>query len=331
MHMKRFSAAALALVLTASLTTPALADGLPEGWTPADGARGPLLIAPNPNAVPEKYNGVVTLDGEEISSVTYAKPIEGSWQTNDVVYAIDELPGAPAGYVPMRLLCQATEDGRASWYEEENRSMFYLNNVMIYTNFNDNSVSIYDRENRKQIPQEGVSCYLRGGITYLPAEFLSTLDGVTVDTYTENGKEHFDVTIEIPGTPLQKLAVSIAKTVGLPSGGDPAQYFSLAEIDTSAFEELAGQVPMMNTHSMSIIIGKYAAGADKESAKAALKAYQDNRIQSFTNYLPGPLEIAENGQIVESEDGNYVMLIMSEDNDRAIQLFQEKIAELEAQ
>ena len=327
MHMKRFSAAALALVLTASLTAPAFASERPDGWTPADGARGPLLISPNPNAVSQNYNGVVTLDGVEIPSVTYSKPIEGSWETNDVVYAIGELPGAPAGYVPMRLLCQATEDGRASWYEEENRSMFILNGTIIYTDFNDNSVYVRN-EDRQQILQEGVSCYLRGGVTYLPAEFLSTLDGVTVDTYTENGKEYFDVTFEIPGTPLQKLAGSIAKTVGLPSGGDPAQYFSMAEIDTSAFEELSGQVPMMNVHSMSIIIGKYAAGADKESAKAALKAYQDIQIRNFTNYLVGPLEIAKNGQIVESDDGNYVMLILSEDNDQAIQLFREGITNL---
>ena len=329
MHMKQFSAAALALALTASLTAPAFASERPDGWTPADGARGALLISAHPHAVTEKYRGVVTLNGTEIESVTYSKPIEGSWKTNDVVYAINELPGTPAGYVPMRLLCQATEKGSASSYKEENRSMFYLNGTMIYTNFDDNSIYIRD-EDRNEVLQEGYSCYLRGGITYLPAEFLSTLDGITVNSYAEDGKEYFDVTIEIPGTPLQKLVGSIHDALEMSSGSEPAEWFGFMDIDISAFEELSGQIPMMNIRSDSVIIGKYAEGADKEAGKAALKAYQDAQIQSFEQYLAGPLEIAKNGQIVESADGKYVMLIMSADNDRAIQLFQEGIAQVEA-
>lgn len=330
MNMKRIFAAVLALVLSAGLSAPAFADGLPEGWTPADGARDMLLIAPNPNAVSENYNGVVSLNGIDIPSVTYSIPVAGSWETVDNVIPIGELPGAPAGYVPMRLLCQATDGGAAYWYEEENRSMFFLNEAIIYTDFNDDSVYILD-ENREMVLQEGVSCYLRRGVTFLPASFLSTLPGVTVDSYTDAGKEYFDVTIEIPGTPLQKLALSIHNAMEMPSGAEPADWFALMEIDTSAFEELAGQIPLMNISSDSVLIGKYAAGADKEAGKAALKAYQDQQINNFTNYLPGPLAVAQNGQIVESADGKYVMLILSKDNDKAIQLFREGIVRVDAE
>ena len=41
MNFKRISAGALALTMTAALGANALAADKPEGWTPADGARGP--------------------------------------------------------------------------------------------------------------------------------------------------------------------------------------------------------------------------------------------------------------------------------------------------
>ena len=50
MNFKRVPAAALAAVLAVSLFPAALADERPEGWSPADGARGPMLISPNPDA-----------------------------------------------------------------------------------------------------------------------------------------------------------------------------------------------------------------------------------------------------------------------------------------
>ena len=42
MNVKRTSAAALALAMTASLGSAALAADRPADWTPADGARKPL-------------------------------------------------------------------------------------------------------------------------------------------------------------------------------------------------------------------------------------------------------------------------------------------------
>jgi len=321
MKLKRISTAALTLAMAATLAVPAFAS---EGDAPA------LLISPNPNAVAENFGGVVTLNGEEIASVTYTYPIEGSWEEREEVVSIADLPGAPAGYIPMRLLCQASEGGSAYWSQEEKLSMFYINESQIYTKFTDNSVYLVDA-NREQVLQEGVTCYLKGGVTYLPADFLNSLDGITVEQVEENGQVRYDVTLEIPGTPLRKLAVSIQNALDLSGGMTPGEYLTAMETDVSAFEELTGEVPMINIRSDCVVIGKYAEGADKEAAKAALKQIQDIQIRNFEHYLPGPLEIAKNGQIVESEDGKYVMLILSEDNDKAIEMFQEGVAAIEAE
>lgn len=320
MNFKRVSTAAISLAVAFSLAAPAFA---------AEGDASTLLISPNPNAVAETYGGVVTLNGEEITSVIYSYPIEGSWEEREEIISTADLPSAPAGYVPMRLLCQATEGGAAYWFPEENQSLFYINETRIYTNFADNSVYVLNAD-REQVLQEGVTCYLKDGVTYLPADFLNTLDGIAVEQSEEDGWERFDVTLEVPGTPLRKLSVSIQKALDIGDGMAPDEYLTAIEEDISGFEELVGQVPMINIRSDSVVIGKYAEGADKEAAKAALKKIQDIQIQNFEHYLAEPLEVAKNGKIVESEDGKYVMLIMSEDNDKAIELFQEGVLLVEA-
>lgn len=320
MNFKRISAVALALAMTAS--TAAFA----EEAVPTSG----LLISSNPNALSESYNGVVSINGEEIDSVTYTFPVEGSWEEIENVVAIDALSGAPAGYVPLRLVCQATEGGYASWFKEENRSMFVLNEKVIFTDFNDNTIYVRD-EDRNDVLQEGYTCFLRGGATYVPAAFLATLDGISVDSYTFEGEEIFDFTIETPGTPMEKLVKKIQETVSMSGGMDVNEYFSFQEVDVSAFEEITGELPMFNTRADVVVIAKWAEDADKEAGKAALKVIQDNMISTFEQYLPGPLEVAKNGQIVESEDGKYVMLILSENNEQAIQLFQEGILVVEAE
>lgn len=320
--MNRRTIPALTLALALMATPAALAAPVPT-----------LLVSPNPisaqtEALSEHYNGVVSLNGEQIDSVLYSKPIEGSWETNDVVYATEELPGAPAGYVPMRLLCQAWDGGSASWYKEENRSMFYLNGIIMYTHFDDNTIYILD-EDRNEVLQEGYTCFLRKGITYLPVEFLNTLDGVSVNSYNMDGKEYNEVTIEIPGTPLEKLVGKIQKTMNLAGGMNVNDFFTMQEMDVSAFEEIAGELPMINIRADVVVIAKWAEDADKEAGKATLQAVQDQMIANFEHYLPGPYEIAKNGQIVESEDGKYVMLILSEDNEQATQLFEEGVKEVE--
>ena len=56
-----------------------------------------------------------------------------------------------------------------------------------------------------------------------------------------------------------------------------------------------------------------------DDAKADLEARKAATVQNFENYLPGPLEMAKNGKVVSN--GNYVMLIISGDNAKAVELF----------
>ena len=68
MNFKRVSTAAMALAMTASLGSAALAADLPQGWTPADGARGPMLISTNPNA--GSYDKTITINDEVHSKMS---------------------------------------------------------------------------------------------------------------------------------------------------------------------------------------------------------------------------------------------------------------------
>ena len=60
-----------------------------------------------------------------------------------------------------------------------------------------------------------------------------------------------------------------------------------------------------------------------EDVETALKAHLDNLIKTFETYLPEAYEMAKKGQIVQR--GDYVMLVVSPDNDKAIELFEAAI------
>ena len=63
------------LTMTAALGVSALAADKPEGWTPADGARGPMLISANPNA--GGYDKVITVSGQAVESFEFSKDVPG--------------------------------------------------------------------------------------------------------------------------------------------------------------------------------------------------------------------------------------------------------------
>lgn len=105
MNFKRISAAALALVMTASLGSAALAAEQPQDWTPADGARGPLLIAPAPDA------GDIALptDDRLVEDGVYTEPLTPEYigpelgePSDDLIAPMDmpqvEVPAPNGGY-----------------------------------------------------------------------------------------------------------------------------------------------------------------------------------------------------------------------------------------
>ena len=92
-------------------------------------------------------------------------------------------------------------------------------------------------------------------------------------------------------------------------------------IPADCFTEAIGFFPMI-VSADTIVIGKVADGK-MDDAKAALEAQRALTQQNFEQYLPEPLERAKNGQIVTS--GDYIMLIISGDNDTAIQMFKDGV------
>ena len=79
----------------------------------------------------------------------------------------------------------------------------------------------------------------------------------------------------------------------------------------------------VNISADSLLIAE-AKTADKVAdIEKAFEKYKVNVIQSFENYLPEPLEVAKNGEIATK--GNYVMLVISKDNAKAIEVFKSNI------
>ncbi len=258
MNFKRVSTAALALAMAATLTAPAFAA---EGDAPA------LLISPNPNAaMAGNFAGVVSLNGEEIASVTYSYPIEGSWEEREETYSTADLPGAPAGYIPMRLLCQADPRGSAYWEAETKRAYFTLNGSQFIADFKNNTVILQDTEGETVV--EGVEPYLAPmGVTYLPAEFLATLNKVAVESVVTDGVETFAITFVMQ--PLEKLANEIVEgtEMGMVSETDMDTMVMAYEIDPANYTQLGAYFPITSIAPSTVLIAEVAEGK-MDAAKA---------------------------------------------------------------
>lgn len=92
---------------------------------------------------------------------------------------------------------------------------------------------------------------------------------------------------------------------------DPTSFpvYDLLQIEESDVKNFAMSVSMMNVQAYSVIVIEPAEGKT-DVIETALKAYSDSIKQSFENYLPDQLEIAENAQI--EKFGDYVGLVICE-------------------
>lgn len=288
--MKKLVSVSLAAALSLSLTVPALAAG-PEGWMPGDGARGPEVVDV---PVSKTYGATVTLDGVELD--------------------LSGIPGAPAGYVPMRAICEAG-DGVVDWYPEDNQAMFFLDEQSILVDFTAKTVS------RGFEVAEGVELYLDpAGYTFLPASFLNDLGQITVNDNPELDVERYDIKTSA-SDPMVAVVNSIIESCEMTGmGSAPAEMLEPLGFDMSNYVKLVAKAPMMNVVSYTAFVAEVAEGK-MDAAKEDFQAFQDLQKQNFERYLPGPYEMACNGQIVVSPDGEHLMLIISENNDKAIEAF----------
>ncbi len=288
--MKKLVSVSLAAALSLGLTVPALAAP-PAGWMPGDGARGPEVVDV---PVSETYAATVTLDGKELD--------------------LAGIPGAPAGYVPMRAVCEAA-GGVVEWYAEDNQSLFFLDEQSILVDFNAKTVS-HGFE-----VAEGVEFYLDGaGYTFLPVSFLNGLGQITVDDNPELDVERYDIKTSA-SDPMVAVANSIVEACEMSGTGTAMpEMLDSVGFDMSNYVKLVAKAPMMNIVSNTVFVAEVAEGK-MDAAKEDFQAFQDLQKKNFERYLPGPYEMACNGQIVVSPDGEHLMLIISENNDKAIEAF----------
>lgn len=207
--------------------------------------------------------------------------------------------------IPLRAFVEA-DGGAATWYPEENSSDFYTEDGSITVHYADGSIEVGDQKFTGAVAVEGV--------TFVPVEALKAMTGVTV---TERDGNYTITTTA--ADPMVKIAREIQNGVEMASTMKTTadQLKEYHGLDISLFESVVGYTPMM-INADTIIIGKVVSGK-MQDAKAALEAHKQTVVNSFEHYLPAPLEMAKNGKVVSS--GDYVMLIISGDNEKAVEIF----------
>ncbi|MDE6108338.1 MAG: DUF4358 domain-containing protein [Oscillospiraceae bacterium] len=316
MNFKRITAAALALVMTAS--TAAFAAELPEGWTPADGAR---LISANPYA--GNYETTITINGEALVSYEYTKENPETWETETITMQLSEISAVPAGYVPLRAIAQA-DHGSAYWDAEENQSWFNLGDIRIVTYFDDMSIEVDDEK------LEDVSALLIKGVTYIPVSVIDGLEGFSVTDNSADGVESYEITTP-NGTPLMKLVYSLMDTAGMGLGmkqsfEDLEEYYGEALSFKAEFvTEGVAYMPMMMTPD-TLILGKVAEGKTEE-LQAALEVFRQQQEDTFSWYLSQNLPKVENAKFVT--EGDWFLFLIAENADEAVEVFKTAVAEME--
>ena len=94
-------------------------------------------------------------------------------------------------------------------------------------------------------------------------------------------------------------------------------------IDFSKLEEYSLNDPMMNVHAHILYIAKVKDAADMASVKTAFESRLTAMQSAFEMYLPDQYDLAMAGEIVEN--GKYVMLVISTDNETVINTFNDML------
>lgn len=212
----------------------------------------------------------------------------------------------PAGeFIPMRAFVEA-DNGGASWYAEDNQSLFYIDGASMIVDFATGTADV--------LGEVFDGAFASNGVTYAPVAAVEAMAGVSV---TVNDGV---CAIQTPSAdPMVQLAKTIQETTGMASGSKATmeELVSFWGAPEDAFEELVAYLPMM-VRADTVIVAKAADGKMKE-VKQFLEDRKAATIQSFEQYLPDPLEMAKQGKVVTN--GDYAMLIISPDNSAAVKLF----------
>jgi hypothetical protein len=322
MNLKRITSAGLALTMTAALGVSALAADKPEGWTPADGARGPMLISANPNA--GGYDKVITVNGQAVESFEFSKDVPG-WGSEQVTLQFSEIPNVPAGYVPLRAVIQA-DKGSAYWDSAENTGSFYHECGQIVVSFDDMSILVEDEK------VEDAEALLLEGVTYVPVSVLEKLEGITVTDKSTDDGESFEITTP-NGTPLMMMASSIMETAEMGRGmkssiEEMEQFWGEAHgFKAEYMTEGVAFMPMM-TSPDTLVLGKFDED-NLDALKESLESYRKQQEETFTWYLGQNLPKVQAAQFVT--EGDWFMFLIAENVDEGVKTFQAAVAEMDAE
>ncbi len=298
--MKKKLALALALILAFSLAGAALADeppmpihpAPPEGWpaAPAD-PDDPYGIALIHAAVPAAYEGQITVDGAAVD--------------------LTGIPGAPAGYLPMRAVCEAA-GGYVAWYPQEGESFFQLCGAGITVDLADLTVKLSNQ------PVDGVAAYLdASGYTFLPVSFLATIQDFQAD---DLGGGRYDITTQPERTEMETLAQTIQATCAINAGETEPAFLELLGFDLDNYDELVALSPLFNITSDVLLIAQVKEGK-MDAAKEDFQAMWQRQYDNFVRYLPDQFAKVKAAQTVVSPDGAHLMLVISQDPAAAVALF----------
>lgn len=235
---------------------------------------------------------------------------------NGAALSTSGVPASTASDAPLPLRWVAEADyGFADWYADEGQSFFSMSGNKIYVDCKTGEITL----NGKAV--QGMKAHFVKGVTFVPAELINQMTGCKAAVKDKT------ITVTTPNNDdLVKLARDIIAKAGMAANAQytSAQMEEYTGIRAENFTQVAGFFPMMISAD-TVVIGKVADGK-LDQTKTDLEAYRANTQKSFEQYLPGPLERAKNGQVAVS--GSYVMLIISGDNDTAIQLFQDGVKNL---
>lgn len=132
----------------------------------------------------------------------------------------------------------------------------------------------------------------------------------------------------IKDVPTQELSETILNTEEFQFGMlFPADENVLNEtigLDFEKLDEYSLSEPTM-IQSTTLYIAKVKSPDDIKEVKEAFTKKLELIQQSFEQYLPEPYEMSLKGQVVDK--GNYVMLVICENTDKAIEMFNNELTE----
>ena len=216
-------------------------------------------------------------------------------------------------YVPARAFAEA-DYGKVFWNCEKNVSTFSLPDNKVEINCATLEITVDGKvqEQKALIPYDGV--------TYLPISVVKSLSGYSA--VVSGGV----MSITTPASSdFVKLVYDLRSTAKLTNlsrtpSYDMAEYYGF---DVSKNYESLVAFNGLNLQSSVLYVAK---AKNVSAVEADFKAKKQQLIDTFTWYQPAQGDLAKDGQIVTS--GNYVLFVISENNDAVVKAFKDSVKNL---